>query len=70
MCSPLLAIATQLAVDLGWRVRQVWWQAPESADADWAGAELAAAVGDYDDGGPVRLLGGASESLAVRGSAN
>ena len=66
---PLLAIATQLAVDLGWRVRQVWWQAPESADVDWAGAELAAAVVDYDDGGPVRLLAKSLASLAAPAAA-
>jgi hypothetical protein len=65
---PLLAIATQVAVDLGWRVRQVWWRAPETVDADWAGAELAAAVGDHD-GGPVRLLAKSLASLAAPAAA-
>lgn len=60
---PLLAVATQAAVDQGWRVRQVWWQAPDAADVDWAGAELAAAVGDHD--GPVRLLAKSLGSLAT-----
>jgi hypothetical protein len=65
---PLLAVATQLAVDLGWRVRQVWWQAPDDVDADWAGAELVDAVGDYDDG-PVRLLAKSLASLAAPAAA-
>jgi hypothetical protein len=61
---PLLAVATQLAVDLGWRVRQVWWQAPDAVDCEWAGAELDAAVAGYADG-PVRLLAKSLASLAA-----
>jgi hypothetical protein len=60
---PLLKVATQLAVDLGWRVRQVWWRAPDEVSADWAGAELDAAVGEHD--GPVRLLAKSLASLAA-----
>jgi len=64
---PLLSVATQLAVDRGWRVRQVWWSAPAEADAAWAGAELAAAIGDADV--PVRLLAKSLASLAAPAAA-
>lgn len=70
---PLLAVATQLAVDLGWRVRQVWWQVPGDVDAAWAGAQLEAAVGEVATLGegagsaqlPVRLLTKSVGSLAA-----
>ncbi|WGL52865.1 hypothetical protein P5P86_03350 [Nocardioides sp. BP30] len=64
---PLLAVATQAAVDLGWRVRQVWWKAPEQVDTAWAGAQLADAVSGYD--GPVRLLAKSLASLAAHEAA-
>lgn len=51
---PLLAVATQVAVDLGWRVRQVWWKAPDEVSPAWAERELATAVQEYD--GPIRVL--------------
>jgi len=73
---PLLAVATQLAVDLGWRVRQVWWKVPGDVDADWAGAELEAAVNDLGDLAgsgidqlPVRLLAKSVGSLAAPAAA-
>lgn len=70
---PLLAVATQLAVDLGWRVRQVWWKVPGGAGDEWAGVELRAAVaGGLEaagaagvDGLPVRLLAKSVGSLAA-----
>lgn len=64
---PLLAVATQVAVDRGWRVRQVWWAAPDDASPDWAGAELTAAVADDD--GPVRVLAKSLGSLAAPAAA-
>ncbi|HEU4568499.1 MAG TPA: hypothetical protein VFR99_10730 [Marmoricola sp.] len=64
---PLLAVATQVAVDLGWRVRQVWWRALEGVSPQWAAAELAAAVAGYD--GPVRVLAKSLGSLAAPGAA-
>lgn len=60
---PLLAVATQVAVDLRWRVRQVWWQAPDDASPGWAQRELAAAVSGYD--GAVRVLAKSIGSLAA-----
>lgn len=61
---PLLAVATQAAIDLGWRVRQVWWEAPDDAGSEWAAGELDAATAGYQDG-PVRLLAKSLGSLAA-----
>lgn len=64
---PLLAVAAEAAVDLRWRVRQVWWEAPEDASPAWAEAELAAAVQAYD--GPVRVLAKSIGSFAAPAAA-
>lgn len=60
---PLLAVAAQVAVDLRWRVRQVWWEAPDDASPAWAERELAAAVQEYD--GPIRVLAKSIGSFAA-----
>lgn len=60
---PLLAVAAQAAADLRWRVRQVWWDAPDDAAPAWAEAELAAAVQGYD--GPIRVLAKSIGSFAA-----
>ena len=50
---PLLSFAGQTALERGWDVRQVWWDAPErgsgsvSGEAAWVADQLDAAVGDY-----------------------
>jgi len=67
---PLLAVATQLAVDLGWQVRQVWWKVPSDADGAWAGAELEVALaGVSRDELPIRLLAKSVASLAAPAAA-
>jgi len=73
---PLLAVATQLAVDLGWSVRQVWWKVPRDVDAAWAGAQLRAVVAGLGAGTgagsgelPVRLLAKSVASLAAPAAA-
>jgi hypothetical protein len=65
---PLLAVASQVAVDLGWLVRQVWWRAPRDVSPQWAGEEMAAAVAGYD--GPVRVLAKSLASLAAPSAAS
>jgi hypothetical protein len=62
-----LAVGTQTAVDLGWRVRQVWWRARDDADEAWAGAELSAAVRGHE--GAVRVLGKSLGSRAAPAAA-
>jgi hypothetical protein len=60
---PLLRVAAEVAADLRWRVRQVWWEAPDDASPAWAGAELAAAAQGYD--GPIRVLAKSIGSFAA-----
>lgn len=64
---PLLAVATQVAVDRGWRVRQVWWHASDDADEAWAGAELRSAAQGSE--GAVRVLGKSLGSRAAPAAA-
>lgn len=49
---PMLFFATQVALDRGWDVRQVWWEVPELAsDADeaaWVSSRLDAALDGYE----------------------
>lgn len=55
---PLLHFTVGVLRDRGWRVRTLWWEPPDlepDATAAWAGAELAAAVGDHD--GAVLVVG-------------
>ncbi|MCD4525921.1 hypothetical protein [Nocardioides sp. cx-173] len=64
---PLLFFATQVALDRGWDVRQVWWEAPaRGGGADeitWVGDQLDAAVGGYD--GRVLVVGKSLGTLAA-----
>ncbi|MFA6575089.1 MAG: hypothetical protein WCS84_06680 [Nocardioides sp.] len=65
--APLLFFATQAALDRGWDVRQVWWEAPErGGDTDetaWVADQLAAAVEGYD--GRVLVVGKSLGTLAA-----
>ena len=55
---PLLTFAGLVALQHGWRVRAVSWNAPEldtNATIEWIGTQLAEAVGDF--GGRVLVVG-------------
>ncbi|KHS52099.1 alpha/beta hydrolase [Brevibacterium linens] len=64
---PLLTFAGRAAVQHGWHVRAVSWDAPDldtEATVDWVGTQLAEAVGDFE--GRVLVVG---KSLGTCGAA-
>ena len=55
---PLLTFAGRAALELGWRVRAVSWNAPDldaEATIDWVGTQLKEAVGEFN--GRVLVIG-------------
>ncbi|MGA8846044.1 MAG: hypothetical protein WB471_05460 [Nocardioides sp.] len=67
--SPLLFFAAEVALDRGWDVRQVWWEAPVRGSLDvldeinWVGEQLDAALDGY--AGRVLVVGKSLGTLAA-----
>lgn len=66
---PLLFFAAQVALAVGWDVRQVWWDdVPDLGDEEmvaWVGDELDAALGGRDAAGPVLVVAKSLGTLAA-----
>lgn len=67
---PLLTFAGRAALQHGWRVRAVSWDAPDletTATIEWAGAQLEGAVADYS--GPVLVVAKSLGTCSARRAA-